>query len=142
MNLAAPNTQITEPHHAARIFSSFLQTQDELDRAKEQFFILGLSATNTVFFAELVSMGTLSSTQVHPREIFRPAILKAAHAIICGHNHPSGNCEPSAEDQKVTATLKEAGTLLGIPLLDHIIVSDDTWYSIEQEKSGDLLPSS
>lgn len=70
-----------------------------------------------------VTVGLLNSTPVHPREIFRPAILDAAASIMLVHNHPSGNPKPSPEDLKVTENIEAAGKLIGIKLLDHIVVS-------------------
>jgi len=101
---------------------------------REVFVCLHLDTKNNVIGREIVSMGTLNHTLVHPREIFKSAILaNSAHVILC-HNHPSGTVDPSKEDDTVTARLAEAGRLLGIPVLDHVIVGPrGHFYSYEQE---------
>jgi DNA repair protein RadC len=78
----------------------------------------------------MVAMGSLSEVEVHPREIFRGAILAGAQAVILVHNHPSGDVSPSPEDLALTRRLKAAGELLGIPMLDHLIVAQDRHQSL------------
>ena len=90
---------------------------------KEHFLAFYLDARNHLVREETVSIGTLSASLVHPREVFSPAIAHAAAALIVAHNHPSGDCSPSPEDKDVTRRLQESGALLGIPLLDHLIVA-------------------
>ncbi|MDE1976364.1 MAG: DNA repair protein RadC [Elusimicrobia bacterium] len=90
---------------------------------KEHFLAFYLDARNHLVREETVSIGTLSASLVHPREVFSPAIAHAAAALIVAHNHPSGDCTPSPEDKDVTRRLQESGALLGIPLLDHLIVA-------------------
>ncbi|HVC08332.1 MAG TPA: DNA repair protein RadC [Elusimicrobiota bacterium] len=89
---------------------------------KEHFLAFYLNSRNHLVHEETVSIGTLSASLVHPREVFSPAIARAAAALIVAHNHPSGDCSPSSEDKDVTRRLQESGALLGIPLLDHLIV--------------------
>ena len=84
-----------------------------------------------VKLVEVVSIGTLNSSLVHPRETFRRAVCQGSAAIIVAHNHPSGECEPSDEDTKVTKLLFEAGNILGIKLLDHVIFTPDTFFSFK-----------
>lgn len=94
------------------------------NETSERFLALLLNGKHRVAgFAE-VSRGTLTSSLVHPREVFGPAIREVAAAVIVAHNHPSGDPEPSHEDLEVTKRLREAGVLLGVPLLDHIIVGE------------------
>jgi len=90
--------------------------------------VLLLSQKNRVIGIHTVSIGSLTASVVQPRETFKAAILANAAAIICGHNHPSGDCQPSKEDRAITQRLKEAGALLGIHLLDHVIVGGDGKY--------------
>src|SRR5439155_1910901 len=85
-----------------------------------------LDQKNKVIGINTVSVGSLTASICHPREIYKPAILSNAASIICGHNHPSGDCQPSREDRALTTRLVEAGKLLGIAVLDHIIVGDGT----------------
>jgi DNA repair protein RadC len=102
-------------------------------KMKEHFFVYGLSAANKVVYREVVSIGTLTASLVHPREVFRTAIKRCCAGIIVAHNHPSGEPEPSCEDRETTTRLVKAGKLLGIPLLDHVIVAGDKHYSFRAE---------
>ncbi len=91
---------------------------------KEHFIALLLNTRNQVIGINEVSVGTLSASLVHPREVFRPAILIGAASIIVSHNHPSEDCAPSPEDKVATRRIRESGELLGIPVLDHVILAD------------------
>lgn len=97
---------------------------------QEEMHVLTLNGSNRVIRSHQVTVGLLNSTPVHPREIFRPAILDAAARIILVHNHPSGNPKPSSEDLKVTENIEAAGKLIDIKLLDHIVVAKDGCISI------------
>ena len=92
--------------------------------AQEVFVVITLNTKNRVIERHLVSIGTVNSALVHPRECFRPAILDGASALIFAHNHPSGDPCPSSEDIKITKQLIGAGQIIGIKVLDHIIVGD------------------
>ena len=98
-----------------------------LDR--EQFLVACLDAKHAIIGVNVVSIGSLTLSIVHPREVFKPAILLNTSALICAHNHPSGDPEPSSEDRALTTRLRQAGDLLGITVLDHIILGDDHTYS-------------
>jgi len=100
---------------------------------KEHFLTLYLNARNVVIHKETVSIGSLNANIVHPREVFRPAIDRAAAALILVHNHPSGDVTPSQEDLRLTTRLVEAGRLLGIEVLDHLIVSSRSYLSFRSE---------
>jgi DNA repair protein RadC len=89
----------------------------------ELFRVLLLTSRHDVLKIVTVSRGSLSSTIVHPREVFRPAILASAAAIVLVHNHPSGDPEPSGDDLEITQRLARAGEILGIDVLDHIVVA-------------------
>lgn len=89
----------------------------------EHFFALYLDAKGRVLHERTVSSGTLTSSLVHPREVFAPALLHRAAALVVAHNHPSGDPEPSAEDRAATRRLHRAGRLLGVELLDHVVIS-------------------
>jgi len=99
---------------------------------KEHFYALLLDSKNRIIKEELISVGTLNSSLVHPREVFKAAIKESANAIILVHNHPSGDCEPSQEDKETTFKIKKVANLLKIKLLDHIIISSDKWSSFEE----------
>ncbi|RIV29168.1 JAB domain-containing protein [Alicyclobacillaceae bacterium I2511] len=97
----------------------------------EHFVILYLDTKHRLIGEETVSIGSLDASIVHPREIFRSAVKRSASAILCIHNHPSGDPTPSPEDISVTSRLNDAGQLLGIDVLDHIVVGDGRFISLK-----------
>jgi DNA repair protein RadC len=107
---------------------------DELEiKNKEHFYVLFLDTKNRIIGEELVSVGTLNASLIHPREVFSPAIKACANSVILVHNHPSGDCEASSEDEEITKVLKGAGELLGINVLDHVIVGKDNFSSFKEK---------
>lgn len=100
---------------------------------QEKLLALFLNSKNEVLKEKIIFMGTANQSIVHPRDIFKEAILNNAIKIIIVHNHPSGNVSPSLEDKKFTQKLKEAGELLSIPLLDHIIIGKNTYFSFLEQ---------
>ncbi len=102
------------------------------DVKKEHFKAILLDTKNQVLKIVTVSVGTLDSSLVHPREVYKDAILASAASLIVAHNHPSGDPTPSAEDKRVTQRLAEAGQIVGIDLLDHIIIGDNRWVSLKE----------
>lgn len=98
---------------------------------REHFVAFYLDTRGTLIDRQVVSVGTLDASLVHPREVFEPAVSLHASSIIVAHNHPSGNLEPSAEDREVTDRLNRAGKILGIRLLDHVIVTKDSFVSMK-----------
>ena len=100
---------------------------------QESFRILLLNAKGDIISVETISIGELTSTLVHPREVFRPAVKKSAAAVILIHNHPSGDPQPSQEDVDVTFRLRECGRMMGIRVLDHLIMGDGTYFSMKSE---------
>ena len=103
------------------------------DKKNEFFYAILLDTKNVIISKELITKGTLDASLVHPREAFRPAIKKSAKSIIFAHNHPSGNPRPSAEDYNITRRLVDAGNLLDINVLDHIIIGENDYYSFKKE---------
>lgn len=101
-----------------------------LDR--EHFKVILLNTKNHVLGIESISVGSLNASLVHPRELFKKAILKSAAGIILVHNHPSGDPQPSEEDKQVTCRMKEAGEIIGIEVLDHIIIGDGRFVSLRE----------
>jgi DNA repair protein RadC len=101
-----------------------------LGLVQETFWVLLLDGKHRLQRLAPISVGTLTASLVHPREVFRCAIREAAAALIVAHNHPSGDPEPSAEDLAVTERLKSAGELLGVPLLDHVILGEAGFVSL------------
>lgn len=103
------------------------------DKKQEYFLCLTLNGAREVIQTRIVTVGLLDSSQVHPREVFADAIADRAAGIIVAHNHPSGKLEPSPHDLAITRQLAEAGKILGIELLDHIIVTRAGWVSLKRE---------
>jgi DNA repair protein RadC len=108
------------------------QLKDIRDRRKEHFIVLCLNTQNEVVRREVASVGTVNASLVHPREIFATAIAAGCASIIVAHNHPSGGLEPSAEDLQVTRRLVDAGRLIGIEVVDHIIISKNGYFSLKE----------
>jgi DNA repair protein RadC len=101
-------------------------------QVKERFIVLWLNATNRIIGLEVVTEGILNSSLVHPREVFRGAIVATCAAIIIAHNHPSGNTEPSSEDLAITKQIVEAGKIIGISVHDHILFTDESYTSFAE----------
>ena len=101
---------------------------------KEHFMILHLDSKNRVIKDEIISIGLLNASLVHPREVFKSAIKESANAIILVHNHPSGDVEPSKVDEDVTNRLNETGKLLKIKIVDHVIIGKDNYYSFKENQ--------
>jgi DNA repair protein RadC len=99
---------------------------------RERFLVLLLDGKHRLRRMEVVSEGTLTTSLVHPREVFRSAVREAAAAVIAVHNHPSGDPEPSPEDLEVTRRLRRAGRLLGVPLLDHVVIGAGRFVSLRE----------
>lgn len=118
--IQVPHEKATSPAVAAEIIKWYLRGAD-----REHFVVLFLNTKNRVRGIHTCHIGCLNSSVVHPREVFKPAILANSAGIIVGHNHPSGECYPSPEDIEVTMRLHEAGNILGVELLDHIIVAPE-----------------
>ena len=115
----------------------YKQSQDFKDLDKEVFVIYFLDTKSKIMKREIISMGILDSSIIHPREVFRGAVLFGASRIILAHNHPSGDPTPSKEDIEITEKLKEAGDMIDIQVLDHVIIgneiNDQTYYSFVNE---------
>jgi DNA repair protein RadC len=109
------------------------------DLRQEEFLVLLLNTQHAVIRELLVTRGTLDTSIVHPREVFRPAIAESAAAVILVHNHPSGDPTPSPEDQEVTKQLAAAGQLIGIPILDHIVIGDARYVSFVESGMLDRI---
>ena len=120
----------TKISNAEDVYNYF---KDSLEiKTKEHFYALLLDTKNRIIGEELISVGTLNASLIHPREVFAPAIKASANSIILVHNHPSGECAPSKEDEEVTKIIKDAGQLLGINLLDHVIIGKDGFKSLKE----------
>jgi len=107
--------------------------KDLRDNKKEHFIIFYLDNQNQVIKKEIISIGTINSSLVHPREVFEPAVKNLASQIIIAHNHPSGESQPSNEDLQITKRLIEAGKILGIEIIDHVIVTRNNFFSFREK---------
>lgn len=105
--------------------------QDMRNLPKEHLRGLYLNSHNRIIRDEVISIGTINSNMIHPREVFRPAIESNAAAVVLAHNHPSGEVTPSEEDIEITKQLVQAGKILGISLLDHVVITKDSFASIQ-----------
>jgi len=103
------------------------------DRRREYFVVLLLDGKNRIILEEQISEGSLNQSIVHPREVYSRAVKESAAAVILVHNHPSGDPAPSREDREITRRLKEAGEVLGIRVLDHIIIGDGSYFSFVEQ---------
>ena len=110
------------------------QLQELRTMKKEHFVALYLNARNQLIHKETVSVGTLNASLIHPREVFKSAIDQLAASVILAHNHPSGSAEPSEDDLEVTKRLKEAGKILGVEVLDHVIVTKNAYSSLKEKQ--------
>lgn len=125
---AQDKIKVTSPYILANL------VMDEMRFLNQEHFRIALLDTkNQIISIENISIGTLNASIVHPRDVFNPAIRKSANAIILVHNHPSGDTQPSREDINITKRLEEAGSLLGIKVLDHIIIGDNVYLSFKEK---------
>jgi DNA repair protein RadC len=118
-----PHTRYTS---ASQVFDTFSFLRHE---TKEWFISLHLDGKNRVICIDIISTGSLNQSIVHPRETFKTALLSSAAAVILLHNHPSGDPAPSSEDISITRRLKEAGEIIGIKVLDHVVIGDGEYLS-------------
>jgi len=125
--------KISDSNGVAEVFFDVLKNENEVDQNKEHFWAMGLNTKNRVLYLELVSLGTLTEGLVHPREVFKSAILKSACSLIFCHNHPSGEARPSGEDITMTQVLNKGGKILGFKILDHIILGKNDNFSFARE---------
>jgi len=121
--------KITSPSDIAEIFIPLLR-----DKVKEEFYVVCLNSANKIIRTELISVGNLNSSVVHPREVFKVAVENNSANIILLHNHPSGNSEPSAEDISLTRKMVEAGKIMDIQVFDHIIIAGNKFASLVEKR--------
>jgi DNA repair protein RadC len=109
----------------------YLKEFQEEDR--EHFIVLGLDTKNKILYREVVTIGILDACIIHPREVFKKAVMMSCSKIILAHNHPSGDPTPSQEDLDITKKIMEAGEILDIKVLDHVIIGKDKYWSYSEE---------
>jgi len=120
-------TRYTSPSQLFETFHFLMQ------ETKEYFLTVHLDGKNRAVCIDIVSIGSLNQSIVHPREVYKSALVSSAAAIICVHNHPTGDPTPSSEDIAITRRLKEAGEIIGIKILDHIIIGEDDYCSFVEK---------
>lgn len=125
---------LSNPSKVQQIMKNILDNESELDQGKENLWVIGTNIKNVILYIELVHLGTSNYTIIEPKQILRTAIFHNADGIIIVHNHPSGIITPSKEDNDLTKKLKEACNVTGIPLLDHVIISNinNLYYSFQE----------
>jgi DNA repair protein RadC len=121
--------KVTSPKDVAEIFIPLLR-----DELKEKFLLVCLNSANKIITYEIISVGNLNSSVIHPREVFKAAIDHRSASIILLHNHPSGNPEPSNEDIAITKKIVESGIILDIPVFDHIIIAGNIYTSFVEKR--------
>ena len=124
---------VTQPYEAQQAIRALLHTLLH-DRDREAAVAIALDARNRPIGAHVISVGTVSATLVHPREVFKFAILSNAHSLLFAHNHPSGDAEPSRDDIDLSRRLKEAGLLIGIDLIDSLITGHESFISLKERQ--------
>jgi len=125
--------KIKNAQAVAEIFRAILNAENQIDQDKEHFWTVGLNQNNGIKYIELVSLGTLNASLVHPREVFRMAIFEGTAALLLVHNHPSGNPIASEDDHKIVRQISEAGKIIGIKIMDSIIVAGDQHFSWQEQ---------
>lgn len=119
---------VRSPEDGYKLLKLFLEDKD-----REYFIVVSLNCKNQPVSINICHIGSLNASIVHPREVMKSAILSNAASIIVGHNHPSGKVDPSREDIEVTKRLVEAGKIIGIELLDHIIIGENSFVSLKEK---------
>lgn len=121
------NRFVKSPDDAANLARAVIGDSD-----REQFVVMMLNTKNELNAIHVVSIGSLNTSIVHPRETFKAAVVSSASGVVFAHNHPSNDISPSSEDVETTKRLVEAGNILGIKVLDHVIISQDRYYSFKE----------
>jgi DNA repair protein RadC len=121
----AARPQVARPEDAAALVIPFL-----IGRDREHCLLVTLDVKHRLIGVQTVSVGTADHTFMAPREVFRDALLAGASAVFVAHNHPSGDSTPSADDRQITRRLAQAGAVLGVDLLDHLVIGDPEWVSL------------
>jgi DNA repair protein RadC len=129
VDLPLPKVAVTSPEQVAAVIREYIQ-----DAGVEHFLVLALDGRHKLAALRLVSKGTPTATIVHPREVFQVAILNGCTAVVIAHNHPSGDPRPSSEDDAITRRIAQAGEILGIKLLDHVVVGNETYFSYTEDR--------
>jgi DNA repair protein RadC len=133
IQIKGKNKRLVNPRDVWVIAQDLLNAEDDIDQDKEHFWVFHLDSRNTIKFIELVSLGTLNGALVSPREVYTRAVSERTAQIVVCHNHPTGVTEPSEDDISLTNRLKQAGDILSIDLVDHIIISGRGFTSLKEK---------
>lgn len=145
MNVRLTNDQkikILNSDDVFQIMQQVLLRENKIRRNQEHFWVVGLDNRNKILFIELISLGAVNRVQVAPPEVFRMAIYKLAVKMILVHNHPSGELSPSDADKDITDRMMKAGQMLRIEVIDHLVISENAYFSFADEKIIDELKNS
>ncbi len=126
--------ELGNPEQVTTLLRDWLNSLDEIARDKEHLFVIYLGASSSIRAIDVVSIGTSEATIAHPREVFRRAISLGAVEVVLAHNHTGRRSEPSTEDLRLTRSLKKAGQIIGISVVDSIIFTDNDYFSFSQEE--------
>lgn len=125
--------EVQQPQSIVSVLQQWCSNLDRFDREKEHFFVVILDTRHKAKLIDVTSIGILNASLVHPREVFARAIAKNAASILIAHNHPSGDCAPSDADERITNRLRQAGGIIGIELVDHIVFTQMAYYSFKEK---------
>jgi DNA repair protein RadC len=126
--------QLTKPELVAKFLMDLLATESEIDREKEHFWIIGMNGRLVVKYVELATLGIQNASIWSPTVVFRLGIMKGIAKIIIAHNHPAGEVTPSEADRRTYEELRQAGKILQIPVIDHIIIGFNKFYSLAKNQ--------
>ena len=146
MNIKLSDSQkkadLKQPESIAAIMQQVLKRENRFGRSQEHFWVVGLSQSNKLLFAELIALGRHNRVTANPPDVFRMAIYKLAPKIILVHNHPSGNMLPSTADKSFTDRIIKVGEMISVQVIDHIIISEDDYISFDELAIMDELRKS
>jgi len=129
LNPSEKQQQILHEGEAYKLMQRILKGRGKIDRNKEHFWTIGLNSGNRIVYVELISLGGSRTVLVEPMHVFRVAILKGALRLILVHNHPSGRLKPSQSDKTLTDKLLQVGKIIDIEVIDHLIITEESYYS-------------
>jgi DNA repair protein RadC len=139
---AAQKIKVLNSDDIYLVMQQVLLRENKIGRNKEHFWIIGLAQNNKILYIELISLGTITATLVEPMEVFSIALQKRTVKIILVHNHPSGELKASNADQELTDRLLQVGKFLNIPVIDHLIISEKSYYSFADSELLEKLSES
>lgn len=145
MNIRLRKEQKIQLDNSADVYTimqQILLRQQRIDRNREHFWTIGLSADNSILYIELVSMGSVNRAIAEPMEVFSFALQKRAVKIILVHNHPSGSLIPGTTDKDTTDRLVQTGNIVNLPVIDHLIITEKSYYSFDESGLLDMIRAS